>query len=417
MNASVALAIGTTITTLAALTTLLILFSKTANSALYAIENNDNSGGSGDQDDDNDGGDYDDDNHWWDRENFDLKREEQATLKIALNTLVLCIACATLFVPMTKIWHPSKGLYDRFNMGVLAASTFLVGNMMFVSFWYSANFFGEEEDENDNNDDKNDDNNDDDGNNDDAYEMDEEELLAYHQKLISTTSLVLALAFSALSICIYAVGKKLPETGRHYSGNSNSGSETTSTYAQAKSAAHMELFSEMWKWLTSCTIAIFSLLFLVACGLSLGEDAERRNEEGDGNIIIVLLWMIIVTTGLLVMGRNSLGERKLNGTFGLGMLSGGTIYFALLLFVVFILYLSVEMRREDGAGLAMSIACFFLSMMYLAFSLGTYKYQDSFIGGITEEDSSKQRDSTRSIGDFQRMEDDESEMESVVELT
>mmetsp|Transcript_9344 Transcript_9344/g.21071 ORF Transcript_9344/g.21071 Transcript_9344/m.21071 type:complete len:428 (+) Transcript_9344:187-1470(+) len=415
MNVSNVLAIGTAITTLAALTTLTILFFQTANSALYTIENNDSGDGSGDNDD----GD-DDDGKWW--EDLDLKREERATLKIALNTLLLGIASATLFVPMTRVWHPSKGLYDRFNLGVLAASTFMVGNIMFVSFWNSANFAAGEEQENDNNNNNNDDNNgDDDGNNDDNYEMDEEELLAHHRKIASISSLILALAFSAISACIYHAGKKLPETGRHpdSSSSSNSNSETTKTsYAQGKSAAHMELFYEIWKVLSTCTIAIFSILFLAACILSLGEEGERRREEGGAiNLIFVLLWMIIVTTGILVMGRKILGETKLNGELGLGILSGGTMYFALLLFVVFVLNVNVEDRpgREDGAGLATSFACFFLSIMYLAFSLGMYKFQDSFIGGIIAEDDSSRVDDSSSTGDFWRMKD-EIGREAVVEF-
>lgn len=133
--------------------------------------------------------------------------------------------------------------------------------------------------------------------------------------------------------------------------------------------------------------------------------------------------MIGITTGLLVLGRKVLGESKLGGTFGVGMLLGGTTYYAMLLFVVFILYLNVEMRREEGAGLVLSFACFFLSLMYLAFSRGMYKFQDSFLfGGIdidSEEDLIRASDSTdRSTGDFQRMEDDdESEVGSGVELT
>lgn len=344
------LATGTAITTLAALSTFLVLFVKTTTSAIYTIENNASSGDGG-NDDGNNNNNNDDDNHWWDRDNFDIKREEQATLKIALNTFMLCVACATLFVPMVKIWHPSKGVYDRFHLGVLAASAFLVGNAMFVSFWYSADFVGQQEDENG---DDNNNNNDDDGNNyDDNYEMDEEELLAHHQKLVSIFSLVLALAFSALSIWIYVVAKKLPETDSSGSGSSNNGETTTTTtlYAQAKSAAHMELFNEMWKWLSTCTIAIFSILLLITCILSLGEEAERQ-EGGAINLIIILLWMIIVSTGILITGRNILGTNKWNGTLGMGLLSGGTMYFALLLFVIFVLYFNVEGRREEGAGLA-----------------------------------------------------------------
>ena len=78
----------------------------------------------------------DGDNRWYD---LDLNREEREALKYIFNTLFLAIACGTMFVPMMKVWHPTKGMYDRFNMGVLTASTFLMGSMLFVTFWYSLN--------------------------------------------------------------------------------------------------------------------------------------------------------------------------------------------------------------------------------------------------------------------------------------
>lgn len=371
MNSSVALAIGTTITTLAALTTFLVLFSKATGSALYAIDNASQHSGDENNDDDN--------NHWWNnRERFDLKGEEWAAIKIAANALALSVACATLFVPIFRTWHPTRGSADRFNMGVLAASTFFVGNAMFVSFWNSANFMGDEEDENG-------DGNNNNGNDDDAYEMDEEELLAYHRKVMSTTSLILALIFSALSVSVYAVSGKLPESVQHSGNNgiidSDERSPTAlSTHERAKSAAIAEVLSEMWKYLSFVPVAIFSLLLLVAIVMSLGEDGERNREEmGDGNLIIVLVWMILTSIGSLAMGRKILGASKLGGTFGVGALFGGTMYFALLLFVAFALYLNFEIRREDGAGLVMSLACFFLSLVYLAFSLCMFKLRESFL--------------------------------------
>lgn len=96
------------------------------------------------------------------------------------------------------------------------------------------------------------------------------------------------------------------------------------------------------------------------------------------------------------------------------------MYFALLLFVIFVLYFNVEGRREEGAGLAMSVACLVLSIMHLAFSLGTHKYQYSLLGVIDrEEEGSCQVDdnSSRSTADFQRMEDESVTESREMELT
>lgn len=228
--------------------------------------------------------------------------------------------------------------------------------------------------------------------------MDEEELLAYHQQVVSLASLILALALSALSVCIYTAGKKLPEMGHHDSSNSED------THVHVKSAAHMELFSEMWKILSACTILIFSILFIVACALSLGGDAERMREEGSINLLVLLVWMILVTAGVMIVGRQILHEKKF-GTLGVGLLSGGTLYYALLLFIVSILFANPTFGGPNDAGgpaaAATSVACFFLSLMHLAFSLGTRKYQKSIM-----LDARAEMDDSAADGDFQRMEDE-----------
>ena len=76
------------------------------------------------------GGEY---RPWWE----DMRAEEAEGIKIVLNLGFLAVACGTLFVPISKA---SSGMYERFNEGVLAASMFMFGNMLFVSFWYELNF-------------------------------------------------------------------------------------------------------------------------------------------------------------------------------------------------------------------------------------------------------------------------------------
>lgn len=287
--------------------------------------------------------------------------DDDGALKTLLNLLVLVIACGALFVPMKRGWRPSEGPHDRFNLGVLAAYAFLVGNMFFVSFWYLVNLtFGEEDDGN------------------------------TYQKVTCYVSLCLAFAFCILSALIFNEGKKLPETDHRNSNSSRSNSESKAV--QVTSAAHLEMMSQIWNLLSSSTVAIVAMLFIVACVMTRGEDAQRIREEGGINLIIILLWMIVVATGMSMLGRKTLGENKL-GSFGAGLLSGSTMYFSLLLFLVFILYSNLtaeERREEDGVWIAraISFAFFFLSLLHLSFSLGTYKYQKSIIEVNLEKDTS-----------------------------
>jgi len=394
------LAIGTIATTLATLTTLIVLFFWTTNN-LFVTEDDNN----GDNDyDDGNGNNGSGDGQWWDNL-LDMKREEQAELKVAVNLLFLGISCGSLFVPMSKIWHPTKGVEDRYNLGVLAASMFLAGNGLFVSFWYSANFAQQEDDnDNDNGNDDND-NYDYDDANDDNYQMDQEELLAYHQKVVSITSLILALALSATSVCIYTAGHKLPETTGHHHGSTNNGEDAHAV--RVKSAAHTQLFSEIWNLLSACTLVVFSILFIVACVLSLGEDAERMREEGGINLLVVLLWMIGVTLCVTIAGRQILRDKTL-GTLGVGLLSGGTLYYALLLFLVSTHFASVSFGGpNDGGGgptaATTSFVCFFLSLVHLAFSLGVRNYRISI---LVDARAREEMDDSVADGDFRRMKDE-----------
>ena len=275
----------------------------------------------------------------------------------------------------------------------------------------------EEYDENGNN------NNDNNNNNDDAYEMNEEELLAYHKNIVSTWTNVFGFVCTAMSIILYIAGEKLPESSPD--GNSDAvgdaysnGDAETATVARAKSEAYMEILTGMWKMLSTATLAIFSILFVAACilaRLDVDDDGRRREEdEGTTNLILILVGLVILSTCLWVLGHKVLGATKWKGTLGVGLLSGGTVYFGLLLFVVFVLFFNPsfeERRREDGPGatVATAFASLFFSLMYCSFGWGTIKYQSSFIdaAGVVANSADvsvatvEVRES--GSGDFQRM--------------
>lgn len=226
------------------------------------------------------------------------------------------------------------------------------------------------------------------------WEMNEEERLAYHQSVISYTSLALAAVFVFISILISREGANLPEIEEALWDTNNDGAgEVHNTREMevarlAHSAAHLEMLSNVWNFLSTSTIVILMVL-LIATLFSLGgEDAERMKEEGQVyNLIAVLFWVAIVSFGIRFVGRQILGEKKWGGTMGVGVLSGATTNFSALLFMVFLLYsnpMFEERRPEDGpaTSVALSFASLFLSLFHLAFSVGTTKYQSSIIAAI-----------------------------------
>ena len=104
----------------------------------------------------------------------------------------------------------------------------------------------------------------------------------------------------------------------------------------------------------------------------------------------------------------------MDGTLGMGMLSGGCLYYAALLFMVYILYANVsfqERAKDDGLGAATALgfAGFFLSFLHLAFFTGLYKYKASLLAALPGSEVGSRADAS-TAGDFQRMEEPETEM-------
>ena len=213
--------------------------------------------------------------------------------------------------------------------------------------------------------------------------MDERELLAYHQTVVSYVTLALALAFFVLSAGIYGTGEMLPQTLR--------GTSMHQSQDHVTAAAQFQAMSETWTFLSLCNIVIFVALFFAACILLGGDEAERMVEEARIiNLITVLLCLSIVSVFMLIWGNGIFSEKRW-GSLGVGMLYGGTKYFAALLLMVFILFANPtfdEREREEGVWVATatSFACLFLSMVYLAFSMRVRRYQVSIYDANSEQD-------------------------------
>jgi len=312
--------------------------------------------GSGGNQQNNNNGEY---RPWWD---FDFRPEQMQSIKIDVNLIVLIVACGTLFVPINKA---ASGVYERFNVGVLASSMYMFGNMLLLSFWYLANLAGRrEEDQNNRNGYYN--------NNNNRYYMDERELLAYNQKVVSFVLLALSVAYFVLAAGIHGTGEMLPQTLRSTS--------VRQTQAHMLAAAQYEGLSNAWSLLSLCNVVVYVGLFVATLLLFLGgEDVERMVEEARIlNLLLVLLCLSVVSVFMLFRGNAIFGEKRW-GSLGVGMVYGATKYFSALLLLVTVLFanLGLDDRDEEGVWVtsATSLASLVLCVLHFAFAMRTRSYQ------------------------------------------
>lgn len=364
-------ACGATVITLPALVALVVLFFWTI---MTGSRNNANGNG-----------EY---RPWWD---LDFRPEEVEAAKILVVLVVLIIACGTLFVPINKV---GSGVYERFNVGVLAASMFMFGNMLIVTFWYFVNFSGRGQNYN--------------GYNRYGYNpywaMDEQELLVYHEKVVCYVALALGLAFLVVSAGIYSTSENLPLTVV-------GGGIQTQAHLIAETQFHA--LGESWSLLSLCNIVVFLSLFIAAL-LSLGgEDIERMVEEARLiNLITVLLSVGLVSTFMLWRGQSIFNDQRGDG-LGVGMMYGGTKYFAALLLLVCICFANLffdERQRDETlwVATATSLACFFLSLMHFAFSVRARRCQINIYEAHSEQATKldAQTEMVRELGgDFVRVDE------------
>ena len=238
-------------------------------------------------------------------------------MSLAALLMVLVISAVLQFVPL---WR-SFSSFDRFNIGSLAASAFMMANQLMIAFWYMT-YFGldeEQDDEGKDNDDKQDDD-----------EIDGEELLAKHRKVTSALCMVLAIMYFAVTgLTIYA-GKQIPP-------ESSQTSSSDQVFVH-KSHAYVEILTGLWKILSSVTVAISFILFIASCAISSGEEGERLREEGTViNLIMVSLWLSVVSYSVHYVSRK-IWEGKSQGVLGVGALHGCCIFMALLLLQTYFMW-------------------------------------------------------------------------------
>jgi len=331
---------GGLVTNAVSLIILLTLFIWTAKSSIFEAEGKD-----------------DGDDRWFD---MDLNREERAALSQAASLLVLVVSALLHFVPL---WR-SFSSFDRFNVGSLAASTFVLANQMVIAFWYMVYFGRDEEQDGEG---KND--------NDDNYEVDAEELLAKHRKVTSSLCMVLAVLYFALTGVALHAGKQIPESSQ------------TSSSDQVfvnKSYAYVEILTGLWKIISSVTVAISCILFIASCAISSGEEGERLREEGTvTNLIMVSFWLSVLSVSIYFVSGKIL-ESKSHGVLGVGALSGCCIFMGLLLLQIYFMWAGPIMEdrgREDGVGpsVVLGFASFFLSFAYFVFAIALSKYRHSIV--------------------------------------
>ena len=315
-------------------------------------------------------------------------------------SLVLCLALLVfgslaLSYPITKVWHPKRGEYNRFHLGVLAASLFFMSNLFFITFWYTLDVDNiqsndwvagtrylkdDNNDKNNNNKDNNKQNNKNGGDdytidyNDDAStDYQTQSMLSEYKGVVSLAVTILAVIYFILSAAAFNTGRKLDEKGGVGGGQKSD----YMAVGGGQKSDYMAVISDVWKFLSFTTLAV-EVLLLIGVGILSGGDAgsEMRQAGHIYNLFAIISCLILTTLFMIILGQ------KIDGSFGAGLLEGGTFYFSLILMVICVMYSNPQGlfgEREDqngySAGLATSATCFFLSVLYFAFSLLVSKYQ------------------------------------------
>jgi hypothetical protein len=212
--------------------------------------------------------------------------------------------------------------------------------------------------------------------------LSEEQRRLYDQTVVACVSLALGILYSLISFSVYCEGVSMPEL------------EDTSPWSGArteldvrKGSKRLDKLNNLWSFLGPVTVVTFGIMLIATCcSLVMGV------KEGEiFNLIAILVWMLILSVGLAMLGRSVLGRQSSDGTLAIGLLAGGGEYFSGLLLLVAILYFSPVLRNrgpedEHLASIVTSFACLVLSILHLGFSLWTKKYKRSISSAIPIEE-------------------------------
>ena len=255
--------------------------------------------------------------------------------------------------------------------------------------------------------------------------LDKEERLSYHENTVAWISLAFAFAYFIISFFIYCDGNAIPEVGNDVASQMAGVEDPVTSYRvgsecgsvaslgdieRAQTAARVEFLSNTWGMLSFASVAAFTGLFVASLTSLVGDGGGRMAEEGKLiNIAAVLAWLAVVATTMSCSGRVSVDlfldkvredPNDYDGTLGVGLLTGSSVYFALLLFTVFALFVdaSGEARERDevpGVVTASSIVCFVLGCAFLAFGYQAVKYKRSLMRSALQNASNAAARSNR----------------------
>ena len=348
---------------------------------------------SGDLNNDGDGNN----NRQWKNENgewdihMDFKEEEAQGFAVVLVPFILIVGCLSLIVPALKVWHPSTGSISKIPVGMLTASQFMFGQMLFISYWFLSDFQKERQEEQEQGNrrlqgeqDGNYQYNDGYG----YYQMSEEELLAQRQKVTRNILLVLAILHMILSGYLLDWGRKL------------SSSAASSTSATTTTTGDASLFMEIWKFASKLSIGILSIQTFGIFVCFFTEQGQRMLEEGSliANAFAVAVWTLVLTGITNFIGHMVLVKKTWTDTLAVGALAGCQTGLGWTFFMVFFLYcFAAAGARMEGMRIAgpLSACALFLWGVYSFMGKLTLKYSDSIAAGInqnTDEASDYVRD-------------------------
>ena len=198
--------------------------------------------------------------------------------------------------------------------------------------------------------------------------------------------------FSILSAVVLRGGLALTMGGEH-------GVGISTVTGITRSRAYTEVLSDAWKFIiTASSIMMLIMLVISVAQLFTGEGITNQEYGLFYKYIFFLLWFMLIIFSMLLLGNCVLGTSHIAGEVEVGAFNGALLFFPgpAILFPLLFAHFFHEESWNEYAGLpgsfTFSLLCLVLSVSYVVFAVGLFKYRQFVVMANAEDGKSAHED-------------------------